>query len=388
MKSLTSLILCSILLVSLFSTTTASWANTHHSHITTRNQGPTFLARNNNNRQRHHNKNHLPLITQRWLPLRGGGDSGSGSSSTKLNVFPSPASVGTTFNNGPFWQANLIFVGANVIGFIISIISGGSHVHLDLIGTGAFAVAATIPTITTPTTIPRIQLSSACVTIWGIKLASFLFFRALNVKHDKRLESLLSTTSGTLSFWLISLVWGILCALPHTLGTSSSYNVPVSSSPCGNIGITLFIIGLVIETLADLQKWFFKQSNPGKFCNIGLWSISQHPNFFGNLLLWFGIFLLNAPALIEPITAAASSTTTDTSLLSSIGQSLWRYRRLALALISPLFLWNLFSSQAKGELSSTLEMSKKKYGNDPAYKSYIKDVPLIIPNILLAFQKK
>jgi steroid 5-alpha reductase family enzyme len=98
---------------------------------------------------------------------------------------------------------------------------------------------------------------------------------------------------------------------------------------------------LMIETLADAQNWFFKQSNPDQFCIVGLWSISQHPNFIGNLVLWAGIFLVNDPALIDP---APSSD-------GSIWRKLWSYWQLLLALILLIFMWNLFSGQEQGSSS-------------------------------------
>jgi len=68
-------------------------------------------------------------------------------------------------------------------------------------------------------------------------------------------------------------------------------------------GGAIYLAGLTIETVADAQKWFFKQdsSKVGQFCNIGLWCYSQHPNWFGNLLLWGGILIINLPSLIEPL---------------------------------------------------------------------------------------
>ena len=52
--------------------------------------------------------------------------------------------------------------------------------------------------------------------------------------------------------------------------------------------------------VADLQKWQFKAdpANKGKFCDAGVWKLSQHPNWAGNLLMWTGITIFNAPTLL------------------------------------------------------------------------------------------
>ena len=297
------------------------------------------------------------------LSIRGG-DRG-----TKSQLRLSPIS----FDNAPFCQFNKIIIVVNALGFVISLISGGSHLHLDLLGTGAFAMAA-IPT-GLASAIPRVQLSAACVSLWSTKLASFLFFRAIKMKHDSRLTDTLSTTSGTFGFWFISLLWGCMCSLPHSLGATSSYNTPLLQSPCSIAGGALFAIGFLTETTADVQKWLFKQSNPKQFCNVGVWSMSQHPNFLGNLLLWSGIFLMNAPALVDPPPAVTAETA-----LTAIFQTLWRFKRVALAALSPLFMYTLFSGQASGTITNAKELAQKKYGGDSNFVNYVETVPLIFPN--------
>jgi len=279
-------------------------------------------------------------------------------SGTELSLFDP-----SIFNNAPFTQSISIYTGINLLGFAISILTG-SHLHLDLLGTGAFAIASLPALFSSACT--RVTVSSAAVCIWGVKLAGFLFFRALKVKTDGRLDDTLSTTSGTFGFWFISLVWGVICSLPHTIGTTStSPGSPITLA----IGGTVFVLGLATESLADYQKWCFKMTKPGQFCNEGLWSISQHPNHFGNLLLWSGILIMNSDSLI--------GSGGDGNFLST----LWSARRLLVALLSPMFLWALFSGQANGTITNTVELANNKYGKDPAYQAYLKSVPKIIPNI-------
>ena len=143
-------------------------------------------------------------------------------------------------------------------------------------------------------------------------------------------------------------------------------------------GSALYVIGLAFETLADVQKWTFKQGHPGQFCNVGVWSMSQHPNWFGNLAIWSGIFLMNAPALIDKISSKSGSPL----------QRLWGARRMLVALLSPVFMWALFSAQASGTLTPALELANKKYGTDPSYVDYVANTPLIVPNPFRLFAKK
>eukprot|EP00594_Rhizosolenia_setigera_P019126 CAMPEP_0178978948 /NCGR_PEP_ID=MMETSP0789-20121207/25519_1 /TAXON_ID=3005 /ORGANISM="Rhizosolenia setigera, Strain CCMP 1694" /LENGTH=276 /DNA_ID=CAMNT_0020668897 /DNA_START=228 /DNA_END=1058 /DNA_ORIENTATION=+ len=268
-----------------------------------------------------------------------------------------------------------IYGGVNALGFLISVVSG-SHLHLDLLGTGAFAIAsipslaAALKSITGVGGVAasagnlRLLLSSSSVTLWGGKLALFLFYRALQVKHDARLDEQLETVAGTSVFWFISVVWGVVCSLPHTLGTTSSHP---GTLPTTVVGMSMFTAGFLIETISDFQKLSFKNANPGQFCDAGLWSVSQHPNYFGNLLLWSGILVMNAPALI------------DTPSKGGILSKIWSTRRLFLAFLSPAFMWALFYGQASGSMLNTVEAAMKRYGKDPKYIEYIENTPLIIP---------
>lgn len=273
--------------------------------------------------------------------------------------------VSSFFNNAPLWRSSKIFALVNVAGFLVNLVAPKCHYHVDLFGTGAFAAAA-IPTLNSPNR--RIHWSSTAMLTWGSKLAGFLLYRVLNQGHDARLDATLATPTGAAGFWFISLLWGLVCSLPHTLGSTST--VPVKSPLFLYTGAGLFGLGLTIETLADVQKWMFKQAHPGQFCNVGVWAISQHPNWFGNLLLWSGIWVMNAPALVN-----------------HSAKGIWKYNRAVLALLGPMFMWTLFDAQATGKiLGDSLEANHKRYAADPKFADYLAKTPLIIPNPLRWFR--
>jgi steroid 5-alpha reductase family enzyme len=60
------------------------------------------------------------------------------------------------------------------------------------------------------------------------------------------------------------------------------------------LGLTVSCIGLIIETIADYQKFNFKNdpNNQGKWIQSGIWKYSRHPNYFGELLVWWGLFII------------------------------------------------------------------------------------------------
>jgi Protein of unknown function (DUF1295) len=311
----------------------------------------------------------------------------------------------------------------------VTLIHPHFHYHVDLLGTGAFAMGALIPLFVNPPFgmslqqhnnwmqlargIPRIQASTAAVVLWSVKLASFLWYRVLCTQQDARFNALFATPSLAIQFWIVSATWGIVCSLPHLLGTTSL--VP-GNAVVVQFGTLVYTVGWLVETLADYQKWTFKQQLGGstttKYCNVGLWSISQHPNWLGNLLLWCGIFLMNVTALVEPSsstatgTAAAAATTaarvslrsspktatitttlsrTAVTLVTSTARAAWRARRLWVAMLGPLFMWTLFNAEATGSvMADSLAATKTKYGYgiDPDYTHYIDTTPLVVPNPL------
>lgn len=135
------------------------------------------------------------------------------------------------------------------------------------------------------------------------------------------------------------------------------------------------------EAASDLQKSIFKRSNPGgAFCDAGLWRYSQHPNWFGNLMLWSGIFIMNAPSFVD--TVAASPSSGNRPWWARLTSNVWRYRRAAAACLGPMFMLYLFYGQATGSiLPDAFEANRQKYGygTDKSYTRYVDETPLIVP---------
>lgn len=136
----------------------------------------------------HKSKSRRHPSTDPSLLLRGGQQFTSTSQHAQLDVFATTS---------PFVQYNVVLAGINLLGMGISLTFPRMQYHLDLLGTGAFALAS-LTTVLGSTDLPlRVQLSTAAVSVWSIKLAAFLFFRACKVKSDARLEGLLSSVPGT-----------------------------------------------------------------------------------------------------------------------------------------------------------------------------------------------
>eukprot|EP00927_Polykrikos_kofoidii_P079120 TRINITY_DN75912_c0_g1_i1.p1 TRINITY_DN75912_c0_g1~~TRINITY_DN75912_c0_g1_i1.p1 ORF type:complete len:318 (-),score=25.59 TRINITY_DN75912_c0_g1_i1:80-946(-) len=263
----------------------------------------------------------------------------------------------------PLVTSAAVFGVANGLGLGISLATG-SHYHLDLIGTGTFAIAALVVRGEGV----RQWVSSGFVCLWACKLTAFLVYRVSFTKHDARLDDTLSTVNGSIGFWTASFLWGWLVLLPHTLAAGVAVaGRPPFGTLLDMIGVSVYTIGLIVESLADLQKWNFKQdlANRGRYCDVGLWQLSQHPNWFGNLAIWTGILALNASAILP---------------LGS-GTQLQRCGLLAGAAISPLFMLALFYAQATDTIMDAAAQADARYGSLPGYRGYVRETPLVIPSL-------
>lgn len=127
------------------------------------------------------------------------------------------------------------------------------------------------------------------VSLWASRLAVFLFLRVLALWKDKRFDGIREQKRSFIKFWILQIVVICILSIPLyvvSLAEWSSFSFTLV------VGWIMMIAGLVIETVADRQKFQFKQQFPTLWCNIGLWSRSRHPNYFGELLVWRWIFVV------------------------------------------------------------------------------------------------
>lgn len=116
------------------------------------------------------------------------------------------------------------------------------------------------------------------------------------------------------------------------------------------IGVIVMIAGLAIESLADWQKARFKQDNPRRFADVGLYRIVRCPNYFGEMIFWLGAFVSGLSAYASVFGWLLPVVGTVCIMLIMVGSA----RRLEIK---------------QGE----------RYGADPAYQRYVATVPVIFP---------
>lgn len=136
---------------------------------------------------------------------------------------------------------------------------------------------------------------TSLITLWGIRLAGYLFIRIIKTKRDKRFDGIRENFFKFAQFWFFQAiaVWAI--SLPSTY--LHSLKVDFQLNTVMILGILIWLVGIITETIADAQKFKFKNNskNKGKWIESGIWKYSRHPNYFGEMLCWWGIFIISIP---------------------------------------------------------------------------------------------
>ena len=161
----------------------------------------------------------------------------------------------------------------------------------------------------------RIKLILLTIIVWGIRLASFLFFRVCVVGADHRLDAFFRSPGERyfepkksffpiklLFFWTIQSLWSIICLLPIAHLNPSSLNHPHAlnkkvASLASLLPIVAAFLCIIFESIADYQKYTFKSNpkNAKKWCNVGMFRYAQFPNYFFEILFWTFIYISCLP---------------------------------------------------------------------------------------------
>lgn len=142
-------------------------------------------------------------------------------------------------------------------------------------------------------------LNLICVTIWGLRLAIYLFVRNKGKGEDWRYQQMSmgwGKSAWLHAFFKIFMFQGICMFIVSLPIQQRDLNFSKLSA-LHFIGSIVFLIGFLWESIADAQLMKFKSNaaNKGKLLTTGLWAYSRHPNYFGEAVVWWGIFLISIP---------------------------------------------------------------------------------------------
>jgi len=184
-----------------------------------------------------------------------------------------------------------------LLGWVISLVYKNVTIVDSLWGLG-FVLIAWLTFAMADGFYGRKILITTLVSLWGLRLFLHLSWRNWGHGEDPRYGSWRKESGDR--FWLVSLfkvfilqaifLWAIALALQW--GQLSSQ--PERLTWLDYLGLTAWIIGFFFEAVGDWQLARFKAnpSNKGLVMDQGLWAYTRHPNYFGETLIWWGIFLI------------------------------------------------------------------------------------------------
>lgn len=233
--------------------------------------------------------------------------------------------------------------------FIPSFIFQTEH-YFDLTGSVSYITTVAVAAIMHPSLDPRGFIICVLISIWAARLGSFLFVRVKRAGKDRRFDEMKKRFWRYLFTFTLAGAWVFI-----TMAAGLAAITSMSQRPLGiwlAIGMLLWVVGFVIEVIADQQKTQFRKDpdNAEKFITTGLWAYSRHPNYFGEIVLWLGIGIIALPTLMG-----------------------WQYATL----ISPIFVTFLLVKISGVRLLE--EGGQKRWGADPAYQEYIATTSTLIP---------
>ena len=222
--------------------------------------------------------------------------------------------------------------------------------YYDLTGSITYLSVTWLAVALSGSTDTRSILAAAMVSVWAARLGTFLFIRISQDGHDDRFDEIKIRPFRFFNAWTIQGLWVLLTAACALAIITSNEKQPLELF--GYIGAVIWLIGFLLEVVADRQKRTFRRdsANQGRFINVGLWSWSRHPNYFGEMTIWFGMAVMALPILNG-----------------------WQY----VCLISPIFVYLLLT-----KVSGIPLLQKKglqKWGDDPAYQAYLANTSLLVP---------
>lgn len=222
----------------------------------------------------------------------------------------------------------------------------------DLTGSLTYITVSTLALVLSAGTDVRAMLVWALVVIWAARLGTFLFSRIRKAGKDDRFDEIKPSFIRFLNVWTIQGLWVTftLIAALVTITTSNRKEPDLFAL----VGFLVWVFGFSIEVVADYQKSRFNADpkNKGKFIQSGLWSLSRHPNYFGEIVLWVGITIIALPVLQG-----------------------WQW----VALISPIFV-TLLLTRVSG-IPLLEKKADQKWGNQEEYQAYKKTTPVLIPRL-------
>jgi len=136
----------------------------------------------------------------------------------------------------------------------------------------------------------RALLAAALTTLWGGRLSFHLFVRNHGKPEDQRYQAMRAKRGASWWIWSLVIVFGLQGALMWVVSLPLQTIRPGPLGVLDGVAALVVLGGVAFEALGDAQLKAFKRDHPGQLMTTGLWSWSRHPNYFGDFVVWWGLF--------------------------------------------------------------------------------------------------
>ncbi|MGK0172301.1 MAG: steroid 5-alpha reductase family enzyme [Gammaproteobacteria bacterium] len=271
---------------------------------------------------------------------------------TLLGVgFAFAGSGGAPFSSGvhPFALAIAIAFAIQWVAFVPAFVHR-TEMYFDLIGSSTFITVAVVTYLYSANFDLYATVALVLVLVWAGRLGTFLFQRIRKAGKDSRFDEIKQSFSQFLMAWSLQALWVTFTA-SGALVAIASLSRP-EFSVVALLGLVVWVVGFFIEVTADRQKRQFNADpeNDGRFVNVGLWRISRHPNYFGEIALWTGVAVFAIPAM----------------------EGLQYWVLLSPVLIASQLIWI-------SGIPALEKRADEKWGGDEAYERYKQQTPILVP---------
>ncbi len=189
-------------------------------------------------------------------------------------------------------------------------------------------------------------LAGVIILRW-IRLGVYLLSRIQHMWRDKRFDAMRPNFVKFGAFWLLQACSISILLLPMILVMNKQID---HVSWFVYLWWLISMVWLLIESLADRQKYQFKKQFPKRRCDVWLWSKARHPNYFWEMLVRWGLWIICIPYLN------------------------WREW---VSMISPV--WITFLLVKVSWIPYLAPKREEKYGDDPAFQDWKKRTRLLVP---------
>ena len=245
------------------------------------------------------------------------------------------------------WGALLVFLVQWVV-FVPSWFAHTEH-FFDLTGSLTYFAVVALTLLSRGSVTPYSLLVATMVTAWALRLGAFLAARVRAAGSDSRFDAMKYRFAWFLMTWTLQGLWVLLTAGAALAAITSPEDRQIEAFAL--LGVALWAFGFGIEVAADEQKRRFRArpENLDRFITTGAWARSRHPNYFGEILLWFGVAVAAFPSL-----------------------SGWSM----VTLVSPLFVW-LFLTRVSG-VPLLEAAADRRWAGNPEYETYKAATPVLL----------